>query len=460
MPRPAAGARQTIFLIASDVPHRDHTEPGVTAVHVVVHELLRALLVRGHRIVLQLVFNVYRTRPDLTPSERRELDALRADGVTVLPPVYPAEYRPATGAARRSRLARAARLLIGRVRTEDFYPSLRLRPVMEARVLASGADAVLTVWSPEGVAATAGLRGVPRVAFHGDVDFEPAAARVRDRALFYGTPGGRGLRRRLAAPARAARDAFWLAEFRRAHLRLMDGVDVIANVAACNAERYRRRHPRSIYVRNTWRDARADGAGDGARAPRPIRIVGHVGRLGATGSTYGLRYLLVDLMPVLRAVMDGLDYEVHVIGAGTVVPALAAYTRQDRLVMRGFVEDLDAELRASDVFLLLNNAGALRAAFTRHIVAWSMGLCLVVHARSRLAIPEIRHLDNALVGDTPAELARLVRRAVTDPALNARVRAGGRATYEREFAPAVVARTLSDQIGMLAPGRAGAGRRG
>src|SRR5581483_2605609 len=358
--------------------------------------------------------------------------------------------RAAGTGARPSRLARVARLVAGRVRREEFYPAVRVRPLVEARVRESGADAVLTVWSPEGVAATAGLRGVPRVAFHGDVEFEPAEARVRDRDLFYGAPGGRGPRARLAARARALRDAFWLAEFRRAHLALMDEVDVIANVAACNAERYGRRHRRSVYVRNTWRDAGGDAAAGGGRRPGRVRIVGHVGRLGATGSTYGLRCLLVELMPALRAVMDGLDYEVHVIGAGSVVPALAPYTRQERLVMRGFVEDLDAELRASDVFLLLNNAGPLRAAFTRHVVAWSMGLCLVVHARSRLAIPEIRHLENALVGETPTELARLIRRAATEPALNRRVRAGGRATYERDFAPAVVARAVSDEIAAVA----------
>jgi hypothetical protein len=98
------------------------------------------------------------------------------------------------------------------------------------------------------------------------------------------------------------------------------------------------------------------------------------------------------------------------------------------------------------MFLLLNNAGSYHAAYTRHLVAWSQGLCLIVHENSRRAIPEIRHMENAIVGSTPEEIARMIRMAATDQELNLRVRKGGRATYERYFTPAVVVRTLADEI--------------
>ena len=250
------------------------------------------------------------------------------------------------------------------------------------------------------------------------------------------------------------RERMWLASFKRAHLNIMQGLDVIANVTACNADYYTKEgHKHSVYVGNVWYDPNAERPSAKDPTPshgvssRPIKIIGHVGKLGQTGSTYGLRFLLVELLPVLDRVMDGLDYEVHIIGAGTVVPALRPVLEHPRVLLRGFVEDLDSELRSSDVFLLLNNAGSYQAAYTRHVVAWAQGLCLIVHENSCRAIPEIRHMENALIGSTPADIARMVRLAVSDPELNVRLRKGGRGTYERYFTPAVVAKALADEIG-------------
>ena len=424
-----------LFVIGSDVPYRDDTQAGVSAVNIVLHELLLGLRGLGHAVGLQLLFNPHRTAGALTPSESAALDHLTTEGITVLPPI-----EPSSDAA----LAHPRRWL--RTRLEEFYPSVNLRELVRSRVLQQRADAVVTVWSPEGVAAVHGLKEVPTIAYHGDVDFMPQAVRLRDRRLFAATDGAREWLRLI--PRRRK-----LAQFKRAHLALMRTVDVVANVTASNAEFYRRHgHPRSVYIPNTWSDVgiSANGSSRDAASPegsrRPIHIIGHVGHLGRTGSTYGLHYLLTDVMPALETRLAGLDYRLHVIGGGDAAPSLRPLLRHERIVLHGFVDDLDRALRLGDMFLLLNNAGAYQAAFTRHIIAWSMGLCLIVHAKSRQAIPEIAHMDNALVGETPAEIAELVFRAATDPELNQRIRRGGRATYERRFRPAVVAQALSDEI--------------
>ena len=51
---------------------------------------------------------------------------------------------------------------------------------MMERVRSDRIDAILTIWSPEGVAATHGIGDVPRIAYHGDVDFMPTLVRTRD----------------------------------------------------------------------------------------------------------------------------------------------------------------------------------------------------------------------------------------------------------------------------------------
>lgn len=451
-----------LFVIGCCVPYRRHGERGVTAVHLVTAELLRQLQGLGHELVFQAVFNHLRDTPALSHSEEQALGELAATGIAVLPPLGPAEIteRP-RGPRSAGRLSRFLRRLRGEVRVEDYYPATRLRGPMAARLKASGAEAVLTIWSPEGIAATYGLRDRPKVAYHGDPDFHPIEVRLRDPSLFPVSAGSR-LAGRALQPLRAWRGRLWLDGFRRAHLALMQDVDVIANIMAANAEFYRSQgHPRSLYLRSLWRDEPVaptlplprQGGEEGPA--RPIKIIGHAGPLGATGGTYGLKCLLVDVLPRLEALMAGAAYELHIFGSGALAPALQRWARHPRVVVHGFVEDYDRELQSSDVFVLLNNAGPYQGAHTRHIVAWSMGLCVVVHANSQRAIPETRHLENALVGATPEEIAQSIRLAATDAALNQRLRLGGRATYEQYFRPRLIAEALSAElerlIGVAAP---------
>ncbi len=442
-----------LFAIASDIPYPHHGGTGAEAANIVLHALLTELQELGHQIILQLIFNRFRTSGPISESEKEQLRQFEANGATLLPPILPDQYvNSPNGAPSSQRLGRLRRLLTGRVLFEEFYPVLSVRETVRRAIAESDPDVVLPIWSPEGVAATFGLRDRPKVVFHGDIDFVPDQVRLGAHSLFYEREEGRSggsLKSILAA----LRNRLLIAEFKRAHLRMMREVDVIGNVTASNAEFYRKQgHPRAVYIRNMWTDpgpelVRTDLANRRrASVDRKIKIVGHVGNLGRTGSTNGLRSLLVDLIPTLSEVMGDLDYEVHVIGAGEPVPRLRPFLDQERVVVRGFVDDLDSELRSSDMVLILNNAGAYQAAFTRHLVAWAMGLCLIVHANSTRAIPEIQHMKNALVGATPAEVANAVRLAATDPGLNERVRRGGRSTYERYFTPHAVAQELNNEI--------------
>ena len=79
--------------------------------------------------------------------------------------------------------------------------------------------------------------------------------------------------------------------------------------------------------------------------------------------------------------------------------------------------------------------------------AWAQGLCLIVYDNSRLAIPEIKHMENVLVGSTAEEVAQMISLAVTNRELNLRLRKGGRGIYGRFFTLGAVAQTLDAEIG-------------
>lgn len=435
-PAPPESATPHVFALVSDVPFRGSTDPQVTAVNVVCYALLAALRRRGCDVSLQILLD--RAEGTLRAAEEAERRHLEELGICVLPPLSRAVAAPPA----QSPLRRLVRVLgPGSGAIERFYPALRLRAEVARRVRTRRADLALTLWSPEGVAASHGL-DVFRVAYQGDVDFVPAEVRIRDPDLFVG-----GGTRRWTQGLRQAR---WLERFRRAHHRLMAGVGLIANVTATNADHYSALgHPASVYVGNTWTDAGAPHWREAGSPSRPARIVGHVGRLGQTGSSYGLRFLLRDVVPLLPAVLAGIPYEVHIIGGGEPVAGVRRLLDQPGVVRRGYVQDLDAELERADALLVLNNAGRYLAAYTRHVIAWSQGLALVVHAGSRKAVPEVVPGENVLMGETPQEVAEAIRVAVADPAANERVRRGGRRTYERSFTPDVVAGRVFEEVGRV-----------
>jgi glycosyltransferase involved in cell wall biosynthesis len=54
-------------------------------------------------------------------------------------------------------------------------------------------------------------------------------------------------------------------------------------------------------------------------------------------------------------------------------------------------------------------------------------------------VPELVHDENALVGSTGEEIAEHIAAALEDAELRERIAAGGRAAFERDFTPTVVA---------------------
>lgn len=444
-----------IFAIISTVPAARDGEAGVNAVNIVCHHIISEIASMGHHVRLQIIFNEFRWPP--RPLNERETEGLEEIGkirkVSVEPVVFAEQYMPwyhkfhdipgkswaATTFARK--LART--VLPNGSGIARFYPAIRIGGIIEKRVAAFNSDALLTIWSPEGVAAIHGIRNIPKIIYQGDIDHVPGEVRLAEPHLFYGDRSEKEL-----SDARERQRCF-----KQAHLKLMKNADLIANVTMCNAQYYKaHNHPRSVYIRNTWIDPgnrlaqknMASGTQRLARKHRKIKIIGHVGSLDRTGTTYGLQ-CLASLMPALEKELKDVDYDIHVIGGGTPAPGVSNMLRHPRIVMRGFVKDLDHELNTSDIMLLLNNSGPYQAAFTRHLVAWSSGLCLVVHNNSRNAIPEIVHGENSLTGSTPDELAKSVKLALT-PECNRSIREGGRKLFLDLFTPKRIARSIIQYI--------------
>jgi hypothetical protein len=168
-----------VFVISSAVPYRQHGVHGVSAVNVVVHQLLKSLQQIGHMLALQVLID--EKRDQMTPAEEQELRELNSAGISTKPPIFIHEGN--AGSEKWTRRLNKARRHISLGTVEDFYPAEQSSAAVVERIQSFHPDVILTVWSPEGLAATHKMK-IPKVAYQGDVDFTPQQARFDDPALF------------------------------------------------------------------------------------------------------------------------------------------------------------------------------------------------------------------------------------------------------------------------------------
>ncbi|MDD5070091.1 MAG: glycosyltransferase family 4 protein [Candidatus Omnitrophica bacterium] len=439
-----------IFVIASNIPYRQDKQSGITAVHIQSYEFINSLLTQGYSIVLQIIFNIYHgetlSRQDLT-----ELAYLKTRGVEILDIVYSEDfYPPANRRLMNKVFSRLKSCFSIKVPLPDYYPAIVLADLIGKRIDKKNCDFIFTIASPEGLAATYKYRAIPTVAFQGDIDFKPALVSLKNYYIFTKNIFD-FLFKTIVFPVKL----LWILQYRRAHIKLMRDVEVIANATDCNVGFYRKHTlNRSFFIGTVWRVPEKDTEVEMFQFKKPIKIIGHAGNLNATGSTYGLRFLLKELVPELTKIMKNLDYQIHIIGGGKPAPGLEPLLKQEKVVVRGFVKDLDEELFQSDIFLFLNNFGPHLAAYSRHMIAWSMKLCLVCHSNSKKTIPQIEHKKNALLGKNSKELAEAIFQAATNRNLNIKVRRGGYDTFQKYFSPDVFMKTITAEAAIVLKERA------
>jgi len=237
----------------------------------------------------------------------------------------------------------------------------------------------------------------------------------------------------------------------RRHLRRMRQLRQSSNICRIDTSYYADHGVRCDYIPNTWKDAgTAETAGD-RPAPRRsaetgLRILANISQKNATGNTVGMTYAVEEVLPRLRAAYAGDDWRLVFTGPGDAPPALSAVADDPHVEIKGFVDDLDAEIRDSDIFLLLNNAGGYTGGYTRIAYVLSMGKCVIAHANIRKSMPELVHRENCLLGEDPESIAALIVEAGHDPALRHEIGDRGRRTYEAAYAPAAVARNIAAMI--------------
>lgn len=430
-----------IYLVLSNFPDKDGE-----AIEIVSYEVMRLLRAAAHHVYVHVLI-----RDSRSPFHAQKEAKIRAEfksetAVEILPAIF-LDNQIENRSRWRKRLEHIATAirslpLLRRIPNAALFPAMHAKAELEAAAHTRQADIILGIWSWEALAATYAIRGVPKFMYYGNPDHKPIEARLRYPELF-GIPV-RGLKYTvnllLLKMINKAREL--------QHLYMMRQCEATANNSLVDAEYYRKAgHPNSLYIQNMWPES-SNGPLFGGRCNDNgcAKIVGSVGNLGATGNTFGLTFLGVQLAPRLEQVFGKDGIQIDVFGQGKPGKAVAPGLAYPNIRLRGWVQDIAAEIKDACAFLVLTNVSGFIVGNTRILLAWSLGSCVIAHTDSALSMPEIKHMENALLGNNLDEIASLIELAVKDRELRERIGKGGYETYRKYYRSEIVVPAMLEEM--------------
>lgn len=430
-----------ILLVISNYPY-----PQGEAIEVVTHEILRLINNKGHDFAVQVIIRERQKTANLDREKSARETWGNSPSVRFLPTIYLGDrFTPKGWLQRKLDFIWAViwSMPVLRARVNGFlFPATRLIPEMRKLVDEVRPDIIVGIWSWEALAATYAIKSVPKFMYYGNPDHKPEAARLKSPDLF-GIPNSTftdRLKYWIFTRFNAAREV--------QHLHMMRCCEMTVNNSLVDANYYRQMgHPQSLYLQNLWPRTNTSSIDFEETARGKIaRVVASVGNLGATGNTFGLHFLGAQLAPRLAEKRSGRDITLDVYGGGVPSAKVATVLDQPNIRIHGWVDDLNAEIRAACAFLVLTNVSGFEVGNTRILLAWSLGCPLVAHSVSALSMPEIVDGQNALLGDSPEAIANAICRLASEPGLRAKIGRGGHETFREYYDSEAVVPKMLDLI--------------
>jgi glycosyltransferase involved in cell wall biosynthesis len=167
-----------------------------------------------------------------------------------------------------------------------------------------------------------------------------------------------------------------------------------------------------------------------------------LGALHTTVTKVGLKYFSENLYSVIEKELK-FDFKIHIIGSGQ-WPSDIAKPDTDKVVLRGYVDDLSKDWLDADILLVPTNIElGIRA---RILTALSKGMCVVAHLANVQGIPELVHGYNCILGATPDELVDGMNEIFSDSNYAENISRNARATYEKIFSEEVASSKIIDKV--------------
>jgi Glycosyl transferases group 1 len=413
--------RKEVLVISALWPH---VKKNIEAANVVCHQIVRQLAYNSAVSVSFMCINTHNIT--LPQGAEEDIEELKALGVYF----YPQLIVPSISDTwkKLSKLEKIGHILKD---PEKILPGAEYHDKLLEALNGKVPDAILTVWTEIGTRVASRLPCL-KYAYYGNPDHKVCEAQFEIMRL---TAPRQNFWRRIAF---GVREWVTINTMCRGHLKTLSRYNHIYDVAHNDAEFYIQNGLSASYINNMWHGFSFSNWKEKRTQTEktfPIKIVGNVGNLSATGNSFGFITLTTEILPRLKTILGEGNFEIHLFGPGQPRNNVRQLLIDKSIKIRGFVEDLDAEILSAPVFLISNNHHKFKVGHTRFLHAWSLGACVIAFDDCREAMPEIQHGVNALLGKSVDEIVSLIEVASRDVSLRRKVAEGGYNTLKTLFTP-------------------------
>ena len=297
-------------------------------------------------------------------------------------------------------------------------------------------------WDYPGLVAVNAIKNVKKILYYGQPDHKPNLVRLADRHIFYSKkkPFFR-LRKFLIERFNNKKE--------KIHISMVKNFDEVHIICkAAQLDYINAGVKKAKYTQNIWPLAKKYNSEQ--KKNEVCKIVGSVGSNNATGNTINFYYIGNNLLNELDKI-DSFNYELNFYGKNKPLDTVAKFLNHENVKFRGWVDDLDKEVKSSDIFLICHNSiykdryikcndnkWQLGGCHTRFLYAWSLGCPVVTHSMNKIYMPEIENNFNVLMGNNAIEIANHIKNLYEDIDLRKKLIINGRDTLKKFFLPSVI----------------------
>ena len=413
-----------ILYVTSSIPSK--TGEAVERVNL---EIVNQLSSKGYKVFVQLVFSEMFNHYDNI--DYKNVKDLNSD-IEFLPALYTKN--------KSDKFSNYFKILFPN--KKNIYPSSIHKKKILQILKNNKIDLIFQSWDYPGLAAVNEIKHIKKILYYGQPDHKPNLVRLADSNIFYS-------KKKIFFKLRKFLIERFNSKREKIHISMVNNFDAVHIICkATQLDYVNAGVKKAQYTPNIW--PLLDNYESEPIKNKICKIVGSVGSNDATGNTVNFYYIGDKLLKHLNSMIN-FQFEINFYGKNQPLSNVLKLFNQNNVRFKGWVENLDSEVKSSDIFLICHNSiyqeryiicnknkWQLGGSHTRFLYAWSLGCPIVTHSINKKFMPELEHNYNVLMGDNEVELSKLLYELYHNIELRKKIILHGKQTLKKYFLPEIV----------------------
>ena len=405
-----------LLFCSSCIPSEKISNATQSAVNIQSYYTLINLIQNGCEIDLQIIFDDNRENQNLEPYEKKLIKILKKKKINVLNPIFLSKVDLVKN--------KVPKFLVKFIKKNVIFKTYKLffkRAFFLKKLDIKDYDRIFLYLCPESTALFYGSK-VKKISFEGDFHYQSFETNIKKNNFS-------SFNFIILFIINYLTLFFWKIIYVKI---LMDYNKVL--FASYNIfNKFKLKISNSFFVGTLWPNNERFQIKRGKK--KKVKVILHIGNFNNTAGGNALRYIYEKLSNLIYQKVNREKVDFFIIGAGKLEKNMEKKFLNLGFIIKSWVKDLDQEMINCDIFVFLNNAGPLKAIFSRQIYAWSLGLCVLAHSDSLNTVKQMKNNFNIIVGSNEFEIIEKLNYLIESKNERKRIGRNALSTFTKNFSP-------------------------